>query len=76
MGRTFMTIARGALPLRGGRMDYAYGHRFLSCIRVACLRDQCTIVATQPGAFCCMLGMYHHLCASEMLDMVLHTYIT
>ena len=22
-----------------------------------------------------MLGMYLHLCASEMLDMVLHTYI-
>ena len=35
----------------------------------------CTIVATQPGAFGCMLGMYLHLCASEMLDMVLHTYI-
>ena len=23
-----------------------------------------------------MIGMYHHLCASEMLDMVLHTYMS
>ena len=36
---------------------------------------QYTIVATQPGAFCRLLGMYHHLCTSEMLDMVLHTCI-
>ena len=42
-------------------------------------QDDTDLVETRghetPGAFCCMLGMYHHLCTSEMLDMVLHTCI-